>query len=516
MRNFFRKNLLEISIFFLVFLILGFFASKTFLFYDDITWSFPSITKDYANFYQNYLKDWGLFRPLAWPYYILIYKIFSYTPYVVHLIPLAILTIASFLLYKSLFYQGLSRQNALSIGITFSVFPFAIESVCWLAANTSMIVVLIFFLQLYLIESNIFKKYLVKMVLFLQFISIFLYESMLFMPFALGYLLYSRKIIKNKLQLILFSITPLITYISSKIIIKPILEHRDKLINISEIGSYWISTLQHLVLLFSPYYLKNFWTKELVSGYNLIVSNALIILLFLIFIILLMIIFFQKQDRQNQIIKPSFKINLNFWILSFFVSLIPLSWHPEYLPFRLLFFPLIIFIITLSLFFIPTITKAKLVDPLNYCLKFGFITIIIVFLMIQVSMINHYAIQYLIDKKMVLEIDQKLEDSGFEHPYRSNLLLKNFKNNNLNILVYGDYINGLMSRYFTASALLDLNSGSFAKVAIEIPDNNIFSAEISKKDFLKLRPLTIMRFTDNQSCLTGECLKVEAVYQKPY
>ena len=38
----------------------------------------------------------------------------------------------------------------------------------------------------------------------------------------------------------------------------------------------------------------------------------------------------------------------------------------------------------------------------------------------------------------------------------------------------------------------------------------------SKKDFLKLRPLTIMRFTDNQSCLTGECLKVEAVYQKPY
>jgi len=132
------------------------------------------------------------------------------------------------------------------------------------------------------------------------------------------------------------------------------------------------------------------------------------------------------------------------------------------------------------------------------------------------SMIDQYAVQYKFDKKITLEINIKLRELGFENTNRSNLYLTNFLNNNISRSVYGDYIHSLYYNYWSAEALLDLNSGSFDRVGIEIPSDNTFSAKISRTDFLKLRPLTIMSFTDNQSCLRKECLKIEAVYQKPY
>ncbi len=516
MGNFFRKNKLELLLFIFVFLILAFFASKTFLFYDDITFSFPSVTKDYLNFYNNYLRDWGLFRPLAWIYYFFIYEIFARIPNLTHLIPLFFSVFASFLFFKILVHQGLHKNHALALGILFSVSPLVVESFSWLSANTSIMVILIFFLQIYLIESDIFKKNLTRNILFLQLISTFLYETTIFMPFALGYLLFTKNKARNKIKLVLFSIMPLLAYLISKIAIKPLLQHRDKLINLSEMISSWISSLQHLRIMLSADFLYNFWGKELSNGLNLISSNIFVAILFSIFIFSLTIVLFNKKNNQLNATQTDFKDKLKFWVFCFILSLIPLSWHPAYQPFRTLTLPFITLIISIYFFFRLIFKDNKIISPVVFLLKFSLISIIITFLLIQISMIDQYAIQYSIDQKIVLEIDQKLEDSGFEHPYRTNLLLKNFMNNNVERMIYGDYIYGLFSRHYTAEALLDLNSGSFAKVGIEIPSDNAFSAKISKAEFLKLRPLTIMSFTNDKSCLNGECLKVEAVYQNKY
>ena len=130
-------------------------------------------------------------------------------------------------------------------------------------------------------------------------------------------------------------------------------------------------------------------------------------------------------------------------------------------------------------------------------------------------MVNQYINQYQSDKKIVAEIDAKLASLGFEHPYRSNLYLINYPNNNIGRLLYGDYIYGLLRNYWSAEALLDLNSGRFARVAVSIPKTDyaadFFSSKFPKDDFLKLRPLTVMKYTGDESCFKNECLKIEVV-----
>lgn len=155
-------------------------------------------------------------------------------------------------------------------------------------------------------------------------------------------------------------------------------------------------------------------------------------------------------------------------------------------------------------------------NNINICLKILFTLFIVTLLTIQISMLTRYKNQNAIDQKITTEINDKLEKLGFEHPYRSNLYLKNMQKNNISQLVYGDYLFTNYDYYWVAEALLDLNSGSFSKVAIEFPNNGDYTSSVNRQDFLKMRPLTIMKFTDNQSCLKEKCLKIESVYKEPY
>ncbi|MFA6081479.1 MAG: hypothetical protein WC741_03665 [Patescibacteria group bacterium] len=516
MIGFLKRNKFELVVFFIIFLILGFFASKTFLFYDDITFCFSTITKDYLNFYKNYIKDYGFFRPLALIYYFFIYNLYLILPRLTHLIPLALLTITSFLIFKVLSRQGFNKKQSLVVSIFFLSLPFVTEAYSWLSANTSIIVLFIFFFQIYLIEKNSIKKNLLKIILTLQIISIFFYESTIFMSFALAYLLYIKGKVKNKLQLALFSIFPIFTYFISKIVIPPQFENRSKFISISEAFSHWQAFLSQLKMLFSNNYLQNFWSLEFIDGLSFIKSNAFILILLIsVFILITFKLFKNEQDYEKKIPRS----HMYFWSSAFILSLIPLSWQTDYLPFRTLILPILIFLICLIFIFNFISNNKKVKNILRLFIvpfKVIFIIMTIIFLIIQISMINQYVSQFKYDNKIVLEINKKLEDSGFEHPYRSNLLLKMVPNNNVGRLVYGDYIYGLFHNYWSAEALLDLNSGSFSKLGIEFSDENNFSSSVSKEDFLKLRPLTIMSFTDNQSCLRNECLKVEAVYQNKY
>lgn len=515
MGNFFRRNRSELLVFFLIFLTLSFFAAKKFLFYDDITFSFSSVTKDYLNFYKNYLKDYGFFRPLALVYYFFIYGIYLIAPQFAHLIPLMILFATSLLLFKTLTYERFSKKQSFAASVFFISLPFVTEAYSWLSANSSIIVLFIFFLQIYLIEKNFIKKNLLIILLVLQTVSVFFYESTIFMSFALAYLLYIKEKVKNKLHLVVFSILPILTYFISKIIIRPQFENRSKFITISEAFSHWQAFLSQLKVLFSNNYIKNFWNLELFDGLNFIKNNPLILFLFIFTFLLIIAKLFIKEDAKEKF----FGHYMYFWFFTFFLSLIPLSWQTDYLPFRTLVLPILIFFICLIYLFnlISTYQKIKqLTQVFAFFFKIIFIIMTSIFFLIQISMINQYVNQFSYDTKIVLEINKKLEDSGFEHPYRSNLLLKNVPNNNLGRIVYGDYIYGLFHNFWSARALLDLNSGSFAEVGIEMRADNSFVSRISKDELMNSRPLTIMRFTDDKSCLTGECLKVEAVYQKPY
>lgn len=512
-----KKSLIESLIYIIVFLILGFFTVKLSLYLDDYSLIFPAIYKNYHIHFQNYLKDFGLFRPLSLIYYYLIYSVYIYLPWLAHLIPLTMLIFTGFILSKTLKAQGLRTNQSFAISMILITLPFVVESFSWLIANNSLIVLTIFITQIYLIESNFLNKNLLKVILYLQLISVFIYETTIFMSFAVAYLLYVTKREKNKLKLFLFSLFPIGLYIFTKLIYKPQFELRSKFINLSDAINNWASSLSQLKSLFSVAYLSNFWGKEILEGFNIIINQRYI--LFLIVGLLLLIIVKLFINNENGTYNPvNGRFRLFFWLLCLILSLIPLSWQKGYLPFRTLLLPSISILIVLVFCSNQIIIHKHngLIKFVEFCLKIIFIILVTVFLTIQISMLNQYYSQYVLDKKITSEINKKLEILGFEHPYRSNLYLKRLNRNNFNRLLYGDYLFTNYNYYWSAEALLDLNSGSFSKLGIEFPDENNFSSSVSKEDFLKLRPLAIMSFTDNISCLKKECLKVEAVYQKPY
>lgn len=514
----FKKNKILKIILLISFIILGFFLAKDFMIIDDVNYVFPSITKDYVNSLVKYIGNYGLFRPLGIFYYFIIFEIYVRFPPIAHLIPLIIFFLSAYVLFKVLINQGFNKNQSLIAILLYSSLPFAVENIAWLSASNSIFVLLIFFFQILLIEKNYPPKRLLMKLFLLQLISIMMYETTIFMPFSLAYLLYKKNKEKNLIKLILLVLSPLVIYYLSKIIIKHSLSFKDKFLDVSQIFNNWFNSLSQLKELFFGPLINDFWIKEFVNGIAILLRNPIIIIVFFILIVLTSVKIFinhnDKDGKENNVIE--IKTNLFFWFSSFLLSIAPLTWQEFYIPFRTLTLPFILLIILIIC--IINFLKFKINDYLfqkifSFISYFFVILVFIFFFTIQISMINQYSFQYKIDKKITLEINTKLEKLGFEHPYRSNLLLTNFFNNNLNQVTYGEYIYGLYSHYWTTEAILDLNSGSFAKVAIEIPTEQIYSSSIGKEELLDLRPLTIMSFTNNETCVASNCLTIEAVYR---
>ena len=134
-----KKLFLELFVFILFFCIIGFFLLRSpFLFFDDIIFGFQAVTKDYLNFYKNYINNYGFFRPLALVYYFFIYNIHLFFPKLVHLVPLTMLLITSILIFKILFLQGLNKKLSLSLSLLFLTIPLVTEGYVWLSANISI------------------------------------------------------------------------------------------------------------------------------------------------------------------------------------------------------------------------------------------------------------------------------------------------------------------------------------------------------------------------------------------
>ena len=509
----------DFSIFILFFLIIAIYLIRApFLFFDDIIYAFPAYSQDYFELYRGFFNYFGFFRPLALVYYFYIYEIHRLLPALSHLIPLIFLTASTYLLFKVLLLQGLNRKQALAAGLLLISVPIITESYAWLSANMSIMVLFIFFFQIYLVEKGFFKKNLLYLLFFLQLIAVFLYESVFFMTLALSYLLYTKERFKNWLKLTIYSISPFLIYAISKTFVKPQFMQKARIITISEVVSHWQSFFPDLKILISYDYLKKFWILELVDGVKYLLNNPVAIILLSFAFILVCNKLINKRDGQESHKREQIKSGVYFWLFAFLLSLAPLSWQELYIPFRLLILPILTLFISLLFLFklISSDNKAaKMLIYLSTPFKVIFICSIFIFLTIQISMVNQYINQYQSDKKIVAEIDAKLASLGFEHPYRSNLYLINYPNNNIGRLLYGDYIYGLLRNYWSAEALLDLNSGRFARVAVSIPKTDyaadFFSSKFHKDDFLKLRPLTVMKYTGDESCFKNECLKIEVV-----
>lgn len=512
MNKFFNKKILTWLAFTLIFIILGSQFVKTFLIIDDINFVFPSYTHDYLNTTINYIKNFGLFRPVALIYYFFVYEIFVRIPWLAHLIPLLILICSGIILNKLLRIQKLSSLQSLAIPILLLALPFNVESVAWLSANMSIIVILIFFVQIYLIEKTNDKKYSVIYTFLLQLISIFFYESTLFLSISLSFLL-AKKYKVKKTVLGFLSFFPILAYYLSKVVFSHQLILKDKLIGLNEAINNWNISLNQLYeLFFSNYFWEGFWKRNIIDGLTFYQNNIWLLILIITFLGLILKVFMMNQNQEVNVTRYD-NSRFNFWLLSFFLSLIPLSWV-NYLSFRILVLPTIIGIINLFLLFNLFIKNRfnKLFNINNSKLfVFTFIILIFVFITIQISMINKYVIQYQTDKKIAVEIDNKLRNLGFLHPYRSNLYIKNLPINIFNQEVYGEFLYGIFTKYWTAEAFLDLHSGSFGQVMVEVPGVNYNPSRLSKPDFLKLRPLTVMRYTDNTTCLKNNCLIIEDV-----
>lgn len=492
-------------LFLLIFVFLGFFLSQLHLFYDDPNYIFPSVAGDYKLHFKNYITNYGLFRPLALLYYYFIYSVYLRFPQLAHLIPLVIFAISTYLIYRILILQKIKKKTAFLTSLLIFSLPFSTETYSWFSATISILVFFIFFLQVYLLEKYRPSTKLLFFLIFLQIVSIFLYESTIFISPAINfYWLYKKtnalSLKKNLIELaaiLLISTFYLTIYLLSKIVIRPQFATRTAWIGIAAFFDNWISSLKQLINLFSPFALKTFWLRETVDGLLIITNNSLILILFLI--ILFLIIY--RSSTRNLAKETLFSKNNFCWLSALLLSVLPLSWQPLYLPFRTLFLPTALFLITINFLF----------KKIVYLL----VLLIVIFLSIQVSMLTKYQKQYLDDVKIVKEIEKKTKDLGFHHPYRTNILIKNFPLNTVdNSYIYGDYVYSIFHNFWSAEALIDLNSGTVKNTAVEFYDGS-YSGRIKKEKFLLLRPLTVFYF-DKKNLSNSEFLKVKQVFYKKY
>lgn len=507
-----RKIRIETLSSILIFLFLGIFTSRLFLYLDDVNYMFPAVVGDYPVHFRNYINDFGLLRPLDIIYKYIIFTLYLRLPQIAHLIPLVIYTITIWLIYKILLMQKLDKISSFVSSLIIFSMPFAVDGISWLSANSAISVFSLFFLQIYLVEKYQFYPKLIFVFLIFQTISVFMYESTIFMPFLINLYWLTKqnknydqknKIPKGVLILMHSSISILL-YLISKILITPQFETRSKLISIADLLINWQMSINQLSHLFSPEGARLFWFNEVLNGFNILSSNPLAAFIFGILLVLNLLYFIFKKDS-NEHDGLKFKKYMIFWLTALFLSLLPLGWQRYYLPFRTLLLPI-------SIIVIITFPLVKKIFNQSLFIKTMALGIAFFFLLIQISMITKYKIQYLNDKKIVDELNKKAKELGFEDPYRTNLYIKNLPLNTVGSFIYGDYIYSMFYTTWSTEAFIDLNSGSIKKTAAEFT-NGEFSAKIPKNQFLKLKPLIIMSFKKDTNCfqLELECLSITAV-----
>ncbi len=508
----FKVEILVKLAFLSFFFLLALFTFKIGLYLDDANLAFPVFIKDYKNHFINYTYDNGFFRPFGLVYYYFIYTVFFSAPWLSHLFPLFLFILTCVLIYKTLVLQKLSHLKSFLISCLVLTLPFVAESISWFAANISIIVLFLFFLQVYLIEKKGLDFKNIFFVFLLQFLATFIYETTIFTPLTLTYLFLLKDDKRNKFKekvkkylfLLFLFLIPLFLYFLGRVFIPPQVDSRVGMINlklfIKDLPSY-ANQLKSLFFIRSP----DFWFKESFLGLRLIFSSVLSVLAFIILMSFFFISsFFKKKSHYKQLER------VKFWLATLIVSLLPLLWQRLYFPFRTLVLPLTILTIVIGFYISFVVAKLKSIALLRIVI--GLVCVIIIFfLSIQVKMLDNYSKQYAFDKKMVRNICYLTRGANFTGETRTKLLIYDFPNNSINSFISGDYLFSIFHFYWSAEAFLDLNACPVSEFGAQIKEEDFFISRHKKEDFLDLRPLTIVRYTKDKKCEVGNCFNLVRV-----
>jgi len=390
--------------------------------------------------------------------------------------------------------------------------PVSTEAYSWFSGNSGLYVYFLFFLQVYLLEKYTIGKRILFLLLSLQIIATYLYESTAFMPIAFGILWYIKNgeslfptdRVRKYMSIISLLFIPFLFYIFGFILYPPQIETRIKFIDALAIINNWRDSLIYLLRFFFTPGQINFWLKE---GWLGLENTIWTPITFAVLIPLILLLFWKMFSRSIEQKRESIaQDRLFFWGLCFFLSLIPLSWQPYYLSFRIMYLPLSILIIIGSFILVRINIKKKifLFSIINVT-RIIIISIIIFFLSVQIKMLLNYREQYLSDVKMVAEIDNKIEGNSLPDDESDYILIKNFPNNTLDINIYGDYIFSVFYHFWSLEYFYNFQTGKWKNIAVELQDKNIFRSKHTKKEFLSKNPLIIFNFTNSYRCSLGDC-----------
>ena len=504
-------------VFIVVFLILAVFASQLYIYLDDASYIFPSLTGNYLTHFSNYLRDNGFNRPFALFYYYAILKLYAVNSQLAHLIPLSGFIIGGFILFKILILQGLKKNYAFLTSLFILSLPFAAEVYSWFSASIGVWALLIFYLEIYLIEKFADRRLNIILIVLLQSIVSFFYETTLFMAIPLAYLIVIRsvseqnfnyrKFFKNLFILFL----PAAVYLTIKISVPHTIPSEFEISKFTTVIKYFGNYISQFYKLFFTKGVILFWLESFRTGLSYLFNSLLFALLFLFLIFLLFSISLNNNNSPGKIISSH---KIIFWLLVLLSASLPLVWKKYYLPFRTLYLPLSILLILFSFklsdfIFHQRSLLAVIIKDYAKPLKLAIASIAVYFLFIQITMLEFYQKQYRHDLKVVEEIRKISENLGYNSAVRTNLMLVQMPHNTLTPYIYGDYILSMFNRSWTAVGFIDLHSGTIKEVAIENIDNNFYSSKIDKADFMRLRPLTVLKFNGIENCYIKRCFQVE-------
>lgn len=333
-------------VFLIVFIFMSTHVWEARLFADDYVFHTqePNIATDFVHFYQNYLKEWGLFRPAAVVWYWFVFSLYLITPGFSHMIAWGIHVFCGYLLYVILKRQGMYLDFAFLAGLLYTVHPFAVQQYIWLSANPGTLAQFFFLLEIWVIGKGYSMTRTITLATVLSLLGVLMYESTLFLFIPIGYLLVSpgtKKFslsMKQQVFVGVMLVAPLMVYIANKLVFPNINPRplNTTLPLIAEQGYEMIQNLVHTQI--GTYYVENYWRAYSEDAILSLTHNARSLTLFLLWLIGAIGFLLAHM-------KPSVHAQKQwlFWVLAFVFSLPPLLANQHFtFGFRSIFLPVIL------------------------------------------------------------------------------------------------------------------------------------------------------------------------------
>lgn len=494
---FLKRNFIYIFIFALTYVLIAHFTTGLKLFLDDFVLIFPAILKSFGSHFAQYTHDYGLFRPFALFYYYVIYDLYLASPAIAHLAPFTLHFLSGIILFFILKKNKIDNLICLSLSLFYIALPFATEAYMWFAANPAVIVGLIIFLQIATVLYSAKEKIAVSIVFALQLLSLFFYETGFFFFIPLAYLIankFHKKDQKYLLKILALFFIPELIYAITKIMFKPHVISHPLIQNATDLISnmhFFVSNI--IYLFFNPSTYSNFWIDNVNAGIYLIKNNPLdeLLLIFIIISLCFAVVASlksQKNSAKNQ--------NIKFWLMLTLTSIIPLFLLQNFnFPFRVLFLPLTLFLISLVIIVKRFRWETFLINIFTILL----IIIFCAFLFIDNGISSKYSLQYKIDQQITNALELKALSLGFSDQNQANLLLNKDKASDVyKNFAYDEHILSCYSSYWCAQAELNLITGRIKQIEIEFKNGESSGpSELPLGLFVNQRPFVILTQEEN-------------------